>query len=104
MDEYNKIFIIKEMNSNKEFTFRILPSYWDGTHVRTGSHIDSTGDGTGTAYDYEENIISKAEPWNGTISDRSPLGEKLIYSKEGDIINVNKYQYLVLKIIVEEKS
>ena len=89
---------IKQIESGKELTFTIVGSYWDGSYVRTGSHIDSFGDGTGTAYNYEENIVSDADPTKGTISEKSPMGEKLLESRTGDIITVNGHKYKVLDI------
>ena len=83
------IYKVKLLNTGKEMTFEILESYKVGRF--TGARTSTDG-----PFEYIEDIISDANPKNGTISDRSPLGEKLLISKVGDVITINGFKYMVL--------
>jgi len=70
--------VILDVESGKQFTYLIVPSYHNRTPKRMG--------GAYYGVSYNERLTSDAIPDEGTISDQSPLGKAIIGHPKGDLV------------------
>ena len=90
---YYTVYLIEE---KCVYNFKIVDSY---VELEFKNEIDKNGTRAGI---YVEKMTSDANPLEGTISNLSPLGEKLISAQVGDILQVETNNYKTTYIVLDD--